>query len=634
MGELFMKLLAHSVILPMSPHLPPIFRETQLGIETIGGCEKIVHWAREQQANRATIITIDCANAFNTMRRSAMKEGIERHNGLRALAAIFNTAYAEPGQLIHESGVFSSESGARQGCVLGSLLFCVGLQKVVDTLLEEFPEIPFRVYLDDFVISCPELHKSEIAVFIPRMIELLLQHCGLQVRTTKCKYLSASPITCLQTLNFQHHSDQISVLGAFIGTPEACVASCLETTTKHEKFFSLLQDAALPPGVAFDILRVCGVPRMTHIARTMPPTTSLPSMTAFDDLIMQTLASLLHLERIPLATAEQLTLPAARGGLGLSKFVDIAPLAYKASIETFGVAPIPEDEQQTQAALTTALVARNIERIMTGPDLCLRARILSASGPASWILNSAEIRCPETWRLAMKLRLGLPSRLLPTTCACGASVPAENHIDHVFSCSKIVGITPVARHNILQATIRKVLHAHGIPTVEVTGAYHRDSGKRPDFLVITATRTISVDLTITHPLTSSMLSHAAKHKGYSASVREAEKTRKHGPAAAEQGHVFSPWVFETLGLLGGELTKSLRLLSQQVQRPEAFIADFLRATSLTLQTMNAHMVQNALIQAESRVPVQPRMKASLQGVSGQRLAHVHRQHSRLVERLP
>jgi len=560
-----------------------------------------------------------------------MKIGIETHQQLAPLASIFNLAYSTPAPLLHNSEIYQSTSGARQGCVLGSLFFSLGLQTVIDTLSQEFPHIPFKVYLDDFTVAFPARHQSTLSTFIPRLTELLWSRCQLRVRENKCKYLSSVPIPFLSNLRFQHCTDSIEVLGASIGNQQACERFCLASANSHEKFFGLLKDPALPPGVASDILRVCGVPRMTHISRTMPPMSSATAMTQFDNLVQATLASLIHVSSLHPSALQQITFPVARGGLGLVRFAETASLAYRASMDAFGVNPVPEDELRTQAQLTATLYAERLESIMTGHDLPLRSRLLSCTGPASWVLNSSEIRCPETWRLAIKLRLGIPVRGQNTPCVCGQVLSGDCYADHVFSCPKTVGVTPVARHNVLQSTIRNVLHVHGIPTVEITGAYHRDSGKKPDFLVITATQTIAVDLTIVHPLCSTMLANAAQHKGYSASIREAEKSRKHGKAAEEQGHIFSPWVFETLGHLGGELNKSIRLLSEQVQRPEAFVADFLKQTGLTLQTMNARMLQNALIQAESRVPLQQRPKSTLQTVPVQRQAYASRLHSRVVE---
>ena len=635
MGELFLKLLAHAVTIPISHRFADFFRDLQLGVQTKGGAEKIIHWAREQvREHSAILVTIDCANAFNTMSRESMRQGILGNPIFSPLSQLFNVAYAVPSPLIHDSGVYQSQSGARQGCVLGSLLFSIGLQSVIEKIALEFPSVQFRVYLDDFTFAILPSQVHHIENLMLRLSSLLESHCRLIMNPSKSKYLSELPIPSLHAM--QHETDSIKVLGSYIGSATSCEKACVSKAASHEGFFKLLNNPALPSGVAFDILRVCGTPRMMHLARTLPPDISLSGMRNFDQMIRETFAKLMSVTHFPTASVEQFTLPIARGGLGLVPFTDIAPLAYTSSVEEYRPKPVLVEDRRSQAERSLIHHAEKVERIMAGDDKTLQARLHSCSGAASWVNNSGHIRCPEAWRLAMRLRLGLPLRHLEInhTCVCGRTLSQKELMDHILSCTKIVGFTRVHRHDVLQKTIQEVLSRHGLPTVPVNGAYHADSNCRPDFLVVTRSLTLSVDLSVTHPLSSSLLSRAAQHKGYSASQRESEKAVKHAAAATSHGHVFSPWVFETLGTPGGELMKSLHMLSGFVQRPQEFISEFLAKTATVLQVCNAELLQNALVQMEAKVPVVERPKWKVPSVKAQQRRMAERAPFREVEWLP
>ena len=118
-------------------------RPQQLGCGTRGGAEIAARIAQlvvdEAQENfrDTVIISFDIKNAFGTMPRRFMMEGILKH--YPGLAKFFSWAYGGTGILVDNDRiqVASNATGCRQGDPLAGLCFCLGLQEVLEEGLTE-----------------------------------------------------------------------------------------------------------------------------------------------------------------------------------------------------------------------------------------------------------------------------------------------------------------------------------------------------------------------------------------------------------------------------------------------------------------------------------------------------------------
>ena len=81
--------------------------------------------------------------------------------------------------------------GSRQGCVAGSLAFCLALQPILQTIAHEYPDLLILSYCDDmYIIGTPE----RAAHAYRRYAFLISQHLQAQLRDDKAHaYSPAAP---------------------------------------------------------------------------------------------------------------------------------------------------------------------------------------------------------------------------------------------------------------------------------------------------------------------------------------------------------------------------------------------------------------------------------------------------------
>ena len=122
----------------------------QLGVGVKGGAEALVHGARRYLDNlpvNHVFVKLDFSNAFNSVRRDAMREAVALH--APSLLGYVDSAYGEVTLLKLGEFVIDSAEGIQQGDPLGPLLFCLTIQPLLLGIQSEL----VSGYLDDIGIG-------------------------------------------------------------------------------------------------------------------------------------------------------------------------------------------------------------------------------------------------------------------------------------------------------------------------------------------------------------------------------------------------------------------------------------------------------------------------------------------------
>jgi len=149
----------------------------QLGFGVSGGAEAAIRAARRFLDNmqpEKLFIKIDFRNAFNTLRRDAILEAIEKH--FPELLPYTTLTIGSSSELQFGEFVISSEEGAQQGDPLGPLYVCLVFKELLESLESEL----VLGYLDDV---------AEIVFQNFILLESTAMYLGLEVKRSKCEII-------------------------------------------------------------------------------------------------------------------------------------------------------------------------------------------------------------------------------------------------------------------------------------------------------------------------------------------------------------------------------------------------------------------------------------------------------------
>ena len=481
MGETFSKVAA-KLLMDTQPELK--------GEESVGkfqyafrdgGTELIVHEVRSMLRGDSNlhVVLVDCRNAFNSVRRKAIRDALQSDARLNPLRPLFNAFYVEQGDLIvrgdgPDHAVISSSEGVRQGDVLGPLFFCIALKPAIDSALRRFGEIApdkfVRVFafMDDITI----VGDVGTCTVMYRLIEDELKGISLVVNVSKTVTTSEN-------------------LGEFIGCPvSACPkllgsyvsrdndleeASVALIPEKHAVLFNRLP--LLPAEIAFRLLMLCGVPRWAHVVRTHEPTVTIRASMNFTEMTFRCLANILH---IPYDTIDekfyfQARLPIRFGGLGLTDFAEIAPDSYAASVGGRKMREeVDENAPADAEAMTRDVRWEEMLEACKEADPTLHAHISRHRSKIAnlWLTGDITVASAQPsngFRAALLLRMryagAFAENIATFKCRCGfpgrlvSSTTTRDISLHLLGCSRSGG--PTRRHNMIRDSLTAILTRAG-----------------------------------------------------------------------------------------------------------------------------------------------------------------------------
>ena len=130
-GNLLRRLAAKCAANAVAEKAATLLSPHQLGVGVRGGCEAIVHAARQalDKAGNKYILQVDLINAFNQADRGVALQEVAEH--FPEILPWVTTCYGTPSHLLFGELHILSDTGFHQGDPLATLLFAVVMHPVV-----------------------------------------------------------------------------------------------------------------------------------------------------------------------------------------------------------------------------------------------------------------------------------------------------------------------------------------------------------------------------------------------------------------------------------------------------------------------------------------------------------------------
>ena len=253
------------------------------------------------------LVKLDFTNAFNSVRRDVVREAVAAN--VPGLLGYSDTAYGETTHLTFGEFVVDSAEGVQQGYTLGSLLFCLAINRLLLNIKSEL----VSGYLDDIGIG------GEVSGVIAdiRRIDREASACGLVLNHSKCEVIGLTPSNgrAWATSGLQFAERPVAE-ATLLGTPiRAGVGVDRALACKRDDLVTLTgRLALLPAHTALFLLRnALAIPKLLYILRTAPCSDRI-ELAAYDEVVRSSLSSILNLTLPPL-TWSQACLPVRWGGI-------------------------------------------------------------------------------------------------------------------------------------------------------------------------------------------------------------------------------------------------------------------------------------------------------------------------------
>eukprot|EP01032_Pedospumella_encystans_P021705 gene21705-24612_t len=378
---------------------------------TKGGAEKVIvsmQHARELD-DTLNIVVLDATNAFNMACRNKAMEMVEEHfpNMMPIVQALYGTkATIWYTGIINVLAAVIAEISFQQGCVLGSWLYCLSLQKLIDIIIEALDNegVPFFFVDDGNIVAT---YAATLRVF--QILKDRGPEFGYHIKWTAAKYLMGKCDTReeanrrkeeLIEVGFLEHNilvhpdniDQptnealqqygVTVLGGFIGSDEyikAQLAAKLEETREDCEALIKLSDLQQ----RYMLLNWCFKTKVHYWLRTTKLDLTEEFIGGFEMQKRRVLASIMdNANDTGTSTLNDVTwqiaqLPTKHGGLGMENLQHVRYAAIIAS------AFLTKGELGTEKALENPL--KENEKLTVVKDFHrARSVLLEVDPTLSW----------------------------------------------------------------------------------------------------------------------------------------------------------------------------------------------------------------------------------------------------------
>jgi hypothetical protein len=390
-GEVFWKIAAFYCTGLSEEHFHDIFAPIQFGHGEAGGSQTAIHLLQAElqlAGPNSAALLLDQSNAFNTADRHKMIEAVYKDPRLAYLHSIVQFGYGgNPTDLfITEHGkiivTIKSKTGARQGCPLGTLLFCLFFNPIIKDITTQSSSLPTPSYPTQLtgkiksIAICDDLNQvAERPMDTITLFDRANAHPSMNVNAKKTTILwphntlpPSDLVKACKSRNINLATKTTQTLGCIIGCDEDTQAMHASESVKSvNKLLNIIQLPEIPKQMAFAILRLCCNTQINHMLRCYPPSITTDACLVFDDLISNAYLNI-H-QQPPLtspntsrlqaeANACDIELSIKRGGLGLRKSADIRQQAFfSAAITSLNFLPNINPESLTHLSFFKHIIS-------------------------------------------------------------------------------------------------------------------------------------------------------------------------------------------------------------------------------------------------------------------------------------
>ena len=565
-------------------------------------------------------LTVDLSNAFNTISRESVHASLARF--IPSLIPWFLATHSTPATLyIPDSPPILSREGVQQGDPLGPVFFALGIHGAIVDWTARHPSVWSSWYLDDGILWGTATDLNNALTDLQEAFACL----GLRLNTNKSFLFSKhdTPIprnlAGLAPLQLVPFSSGLTILGSPVGAPHSILHFLHSKLLSMRDMLSSLPSLQHPQAALILLRASLGVCRITHLLRSIPPSSLGPFISDLSALLHTTLEAVLSFPLDERSWA-QASLPLSLGGLGVTDPRAIAHAAYLSSSFSFILAPpkfgpTPSNPAPVEAMEAARGLLQLLDAAVLRQHLPLREWIdrghvsIPASSPAaptlgqlssqqwwsSWVhlsafralLSSSGPRdrarlqllrtphsaawlavhpnpalhtelSPRAFSLAVARRLGLPivgPAVTSRPCPT-CGLTVDAFGDHLLSCQNV---SKHERHNALRDVLALLAHEIGTPCqkeVTMTGK------ERPADLLFSSLFTAgptAVDITMVTPFPAASSSpFNAADPSHATAAAEARKQAKYAhlfPSPSPGRTQFLPAAFDCLGGRGQGASK-------------------------------------------------------------------------------
>ena len=205
--------------------------------------------------------------------------------------------YSNPSPLVYVKNqsvvIIQSEEGVHQGDPMGPALFAALIHPLLADLQENHPNTTILAYLDDIYV----IQTSTCCLLAFGDIKISLKQVNLSVCNHKCKLYYRRELSSQVRSDIPVVTKGMDILGTSPGCPEYIESRCVETSKSGQALCNMVTKLHGTQSELL-LLRICHVPAINHLARSVIPSCLQPAAKVHNSLTKSTFCNILNMATI------------------------------------------------------------------------------------------------------------------------------------------------------------------------------------------------------------------------------------------------------------------------------------------------------------------------------------------------